>query len=69
MSRGNPGKLVALSDGRKGIVYNKTQALSDGKLTVHLLDEEFNPVISGHTGKQAIVFKAPSELTLIGLSD
>ena len=70
MSRGNPGRYVALKDGtnRKGIVYNKSQ-VHGTKLTVHLIDEDFKPVISQYTNSQAILFVEASSLTLIGYCD
>lgn len=59
---------LELQDGRKGIAYNKEQVHKD-KFTIKLIDANFEPLISEHTGKQAIVFRASSEVKLIGFVD
>lgn len=63
-----PGKIVRLVDGRKGIVYSNEQIHKE-KLSIALVDNYFQPIISEKTNKQSIVFKLPTEVTLIGYVD
>jgi len=64
----NPGRLVELKDGRKGIAYNEGQ-IHPIKTIIKILDDEFNPVISKTTGKQVVVFKEKKEFRIVGFVD
>jgi hypothetical protein len=64
----NPGMYLELKDGRRGIAYKKEQVHPD-RLTIKLVDGNFAPIISDLTGKQKIVFKASTDVKLIGYVD
>lgn len=64
----NPGAYVELPDGRKGIAYIKEQVRGD-KMIIKLIDEDFKPVISEKTGKQALVLRLPQEVKVMGYCD
>lgn len=69
MSR-NPGIIVELPDGRKGIAYSKKQnrQLFKSRLLINIVDEKFQPV-KNEAGKEITVFKYPDEVKLIGHVD
>ena len=64
----NPGTLLELSDGRRGIAYHAEQIHKD-KITIKLIDHRFTPIMSEITGKQKVVFKTADEVKLIGYVD
>lgn len=64
----NSGKILKLEDGRMGIAYNREQVHKE-KFTIKLFDKDYKPIISEHTGKQAVVFRKHDEVTLIGYTD
>lgn len=60
-----PGRLVQTNKGSLGIVYNKDMndtSLYNGKIPVHIIDENFNP-----TGEKILCKQ--ENLTLKGYTD
>jgi hypothetical protein len=64
----NSGIYVVLPDGRKGVAYSKEQIRGD-KLLIKLIQKDFSPLLSEKTGKQAVVFRLPSDVKIIGYCD
>lgn len=64
----NPGTYVELRDGRKGVAYTNDQIRGD-KMLIKLVDEDYQPIISEKTNKQAVVFMLPDSVKVIGYCD
>ena len=61
MSRKNPGQLLQLKDGRKGITYHKDPPVN-GKVLVYVVDDKYQ-----HKGARFLV--DPKSCTVIGYTD
>lgn len=61
------GRYVQLPDGRKGIYYNGNNT-PDGRVIINLVDKDFN-FINNDKGKPKIVFKLPSNISVIAYID
>lgn len=57
-----PGRLVLTSSGKKGIVYNDDKLTNDGKVKVHLIDDN-------HQLLDQRLLCDPAKLKQIGFTD
>jgi len=64
------GVLYELADGRMAIAYNCDQAaVKEDCRLLKQVDKDMKPVLSEHNGRQAILIKNLSDLTVRGYVD